>query len=62
MTYYIKKAYHVHYNKSDVTEMQEDLFHIYFSLNLTLQPESCTSELFTFSFTNSLVHDSSCRA
>ena len=60
MTYYIKRSYHVHYIKSDVTEMQEDLFHIYFSLNQTLQLESCTSELVKLKEYNSLVHDSGC--
>ena len=61
MTYYIKRSYHVLYNKSDVMEMQEDLFHIYISLNQTLQLESCTSELVKLKVNNSLVHDSGCR-
>ena len=42
-------------------EMQEDLFHIYISLNQTLQLESCTSELVKLKVNNSLVHDSGCR-
>ena len=61
MTYYIKRSYHVVYNKSDVMEMQEDLFHIYISLNQTLQLESCTSELAQLKVNNSLEHDSGCR-
>ena len=51
----------VHYNKSDVTKIQIDLFHMYFSLNQTLQLESCTSELVKLKVNNSLVHDSGCR-